>query len=153
MRAFETTLADHGRVRSPTGSLPNIPETARVLKIACPGNRRDLVNAILGVVRAHARQSEGTEAVAVEAGIGPHVEEENNDAELEPLQEPQNTETHVHIGNPVGRTRSLEKRERCISVLQKTFKNGEVQLQGKANARMNHALCGTESTPSVCNSS
>ena len=101
---FETTLADHGRVRSPTGSLPNIPETARVLKIACPGNRRDLVNAILGVVRAHARQSEGIEAVAVEAGIGPHVEEENNDAELEPLQEPQNTETHVHIGNPVGRT-------------------------------------------------
>ena len=63
------------------------------------------MNAILRVVRAHARQSEGIEAVALEAGIGPHVtEEKNNDAELEPLQEPENTETHVYKGNPFGRT-------------------------------------------------
>ena len=52
------------------GSLSNIPETARVLKITHPGNRRDLVNAILRVVRAHARQSEEIQAVALEAGIG-----------------------------------------------------------------------------------
>ena len=129
-------------MRSPTGSLPNIPETARVLKIACPGNRRDLVNAILRVVRAHARQSEGIEAVAVEAGIGPHVEEENGDAELESLQEPENTETHVYKRESCGTHKSLEKRERCISVLQKTSKRREVQLQGKAHARMNRALYG-----------